>query len=238
MNVTSAGIVLSSLKYTDNQLISHIFTMEKGTIPFIVRTSNKPKSNKKKAAFQVLTFLNVEFLIKENANIQNLKDWNIDYVFHSLPYNDVKRTIVIFLAEILAKVLRDESKNETLFIFLQNSIQYFDLQEENYANFHLWFLIQLSVHIGIGPSLKKGFYFDFVEAEYTNTKPYHTNYLEKDLLGYFNHFMNIGVSDFSMVKMNRNTRHALLLKIIDFYIIRYAELSDIKSLAILTQLFA
>lgn len=237
MNVTTEGIVLTSIKYTDNQLISHIFTKEKGTVPFIVRTSNKPQSSKNKAAFQALTLLNLEFQIRENANIQNLKDWSISYVFHSLPYDDVKRTIALFVAEILAKILRDESKNETLFIFLQNSIQYFDLQEENYANFHLWFLIQLSVYIGIGPSLKKGFYFDFVEAEFTNTKPSHVNYLEKDLLGYYNHFMNVGMSDFSLVKMNRKSRHALLQKIIDFYIIRYAELSDIKSLAVLTQLF-
>jgi DNA repair protein RecO (recombination protein O) len=237
MNLKTEGIVLSSLKYSDSQIISHIFTKEKGTVPFIIRLSNSKKSNKKKSAFQSLNFLDLEFLYKEKTSVQTLKDWNLEYLFHTIPYDDIKRTIAVFVAEILTKVLRTEAANPELFRFLHNSIQYFDLQENQFSNFHIWFLIQLSKHIGFGPTLKKGFYFDLVEGQFSQTKPHHCNYIEKELLGTFSQLLSIGLPDYPLIKIDRETRQILLQKIIDFYSVRYSECSAIKSLSVLKDIF-
>ena len=58
--------------------------------------------------------------------------------------------MAIFLTEVLTKMLREEEKNEDLFDYLIYSIERFDELQENFVNFHLYFLIQLTDYMGFG----------------------------------------------------------------------------------------
>lgn len=231
------GILVESVKHTESQIISHVYTQSNGMLSFIARISNSKKSTKRKNAFQPLHLISLEFLFKENASIQKLKDWNLNYPYHTIPFDDKKRTITFFLSELLNKVLHSENQNELLYDFLKNSFQYFDLQEKNYANFHLWFLVQLAKHVGFGPTLKKGFYFDFVEGDFTNTKPHHSRYIEKHNIDVFSNFLSVGLPNYHLVNMNQKSRNEFLFKLLDFYSVRFPEILKLKSFEIIQELY-
>ncbi len=52
---------------------------------------------------------------------------------------------------MLTSVLREESPNEELFDFIEDSIIYFDSCREGFANFHIAFLAGLSSYLGFEP---------------------------------------------------------------------------------------
>ena len=51
-------------------------------------------------------------------------------------------------------VLNEEFANENLFLFIEESLQWYD-KTEHFANFHLKFLVDLTYFIGIFPNISK-----------------------------------------------------------------------------------
>ena len=72
MIISSTAIVLSKLKYRDNDLIVKLLVRELGVTSFIVRGgSKKNKSN----YFQQLSFLEIEFDFNSKRNLHYFKDF-------------------------------------------------------------------------------------------------------------------------------------------------------------------
>ena len=81
----------------------------------------------------------------------------------------------MFLAEMLKNCIREEEANEDLFVFLEQSFLWLDKNDE-VANFHIFFLLQLSMYLGFFPDateIQKN-YFNIVEGNFqaTNTSNY------------------------------------------------------------------
>ena len=79
METSVSAIVLSKIRYKDNDVIVKLFTKEYGVISFIVKIgSNLKKSKAKLVYFQELTILNVQFNYKSNSENKVLKDINLE----------------------------------------------------------------------------------------------------------------------------------------------------------------
>ena len=240
MFVKTKGITLNSFRYTDNKLISHIFTRKLGKTGFLIYVGKSKKSSKKASVFNSLNFVDIEFNHKENTNLQTIKEAGIYYMYHSIPYNDIKRTVALFLAEILSKILHSEAENEELYEFIERSFQYYDLQEEKYSNFHLWFLLQLSKYLGFGLSYSNSpgsNYFDLVEGVFSEFKPIQNKYLEPEIVHYWKELLQTGLTDYHLINIKRDKRIDILNKIVEFYTYRFSELSGLKSLTIMKEIF-
>ena len=102
------------------------------------------------ALYQPLTFLELVGDHKPQREVQRLSEAKLLFPFQSIPFDFRKSTIALFLSEILAKALREESPNEELFKYLYQSFVYLDRQEGGFENFHLQFLMQCPDYIGFG----------------------------------------------------------------------------------------
>ena len=151
MLIKNKSIVLSKLKYRDNDLIIRCYTLQRGTVNYLARGVLKNKSSASKAVyFQPLSQLEIEESYKPNQSLQSFKEVKLSYLYNTLHSNIYKGSIVMFLSEILSTVLKEEEPNEKLFSFLEASLQYLD-NEESYSNFHLLFLLKLTKFLGIQP---------------------------------------------------------------------------------------
>ena len=144
MIVSSSGIILSKVRYRDNDLIIKCLIKDLGIISYMVRNiSTSKKSKNKFAFFQLLNILDLETNYNPNRSIQYIKDLKIKYNYSSLHTDIYKSSVVMFISEILSNILKQESKDEELFDFISNSLLYYDNTSNN-SSFYLIFLMQIT----------------------------------------------------------------------------------------------
>src|SRR5690554_3282188 len=142
MLATTNAIVLSKIKYRDNDLIVKCYTQKFGVVSYILRqVSSSKKGSSKTAYFQLLSQLQLVTLHKNNRSLQEVKEVKTHYMYESLHTHVLKSSIVFFLSEVLASTLKEEEDNQNLYTYLETSLQWLDTNSD-YANFHLLFLLR------------------------------------------------------------------------------------------------
>lgn len=233
------AIVLHRIKYTDNSIIAYLFTEKFGRIGVIVQGGRGKKSKGKVHFFQPLYILSVELNYNHKRGLQRISEISSHEPFLSIPYHETKRTIALFLAEILYKTLKEESENSELFNYLQNAVSYFDLMKEHLNNFHLIFLFHLSKYLGFYPENNYSVsspVFDLTKGGY-RPFPDHAHYINKDVNEAFMQLFETGFSDIAHLKITNTQRRILLSKLIDYYRLHFEGFGELKSLEVLTKVF-
>ena len=144
------GIVLRYFKYQESSIIVHIFTEKLGLQSYIVNSVRRKASNKI-ALFQPLTLLDLVVYHSEKKQIQRIKELRCYYAYEKIPWDIGKSAILIFLSEILSKVIKEGSESDGLFDFINDSLITLDKMRVKTENFHLIFLIKLSRYFGFFP---------------------------------------------------------------------------------------
>ena len=172
MLVSSSAIVLSKVRYQDNDLIIKCLTRDLGVVTYMVKNISVSKKSKNKFAFfQLLNILDLETNFNPNRSIQYIKDLKIKYTFKSLHTNIYKSSVVMFLSEILSTIIHNEIKDIELFDFIESSLIWYDKSEESSA-FYLIFLMQMTDYLGFYPDCTNMHYnyFNLEEGLFENSK--------------------------------------------------------------------
>ena len=226
MLTKTQAIVLHSLKYGETRLIVDMFTRSQGRQSFIVSIPKSVKGKIKKQLFQPLTLLEIEYDLRPKLQLQKLSDVRLASPFSSIPFDPNKLSISLFIAEFLYYALRSEQRNEPLFDYIVNSIQWLDAQTNRFANFHLVFLMRLSRFLGFYPNLdhyQAGDYFDLRESVFLPVPPVHRDFLhpqeaEKIQL---------------MMRMDFPTMHLFRI----YYRLHLPDFPELKSVSVLQELY-
>lgn len=220
------GIALSYIRFKETSIIAKIYTDTFGIQSYIVNGIRNMKSKGNRIAlFQPLTLLDLVVYHKgKNDSVHRISEIKCHTPFHSIPFEIGKSAIALFLTEILGKTLKEEEKNEALFVFLQNSILDLDSVVSNYENFHLQFLWHFAAFLGFGIENVTDFESELKQNHY----PYVLTEKEMIILGDL-------VSDeaYGNLKMGKSNRAAILEKLIFFYKIHIEGWGEIKSLDVL-----
>ena len=235
------GIVLNQIKYSDSQVIAQIYTEQFGRQSFIFR---KPKSKKTSISLNILQpffLLDINAKFKGSRQIQRAQEVNNNPHFKNIPFDIAKSSIAIFLAEILSKVLIEEESNLALYSFLHHSILLLDEIEDGLANFHIFFLYELSKYLGFYPetnTLNSEKYFNIAEGSYSANSNNFKMVLNEQETKMFGLLSGKGFHQINEIKLNRKQRQTLLKILIDYYRYHIPEMGRIKSYEILKQIFA
>lgn len=238
MLVTTNVIVLSKLKYRDNDLIVKCYTEELGVVSFLLRGVLKPKKSGIKAAhFQLLSQLQIVFLYKQNKALHAIKEVKFNCIYQSLHTQVLKSAIVMFLSEVLSNTLQEEEPNDTLYSYLENTLLWLDSQSEC-ANFHLLFLLKLTKYLGFYPDVTfvNYPYFDLTEGKFqlkTNNK--YT--LSGDNLVLLKQLLGTTFDALPNVKMNAKQRQSFLSMILLYFELHLGSFRPPKSLQVFNQVF-
>jgi len=167
MLVKTKAIVIRSVRYQDKSLIVKCFTFYSGLKSYFVRNafSVSKSSVKKSAYFQPLTILEIETNHKNKNTLEYLLNIK-PFVYQSIPNNFIKSSIVLFLAEVLNFSIKEEEKNEDLFLFLETALLWLDTNKIT-TNFHLNVLLELTKFLGFYPRISTGDFFDISQGVFT-----------------------------------------------------------------------
>jgi len=239
MLVATRAIVISAIKYSEADLIVSCYTQVAGIKSYLLRSVLKSKKGKLKASyFQPLTQLELIAEHKNKGTLEYIKEAKVFHPYSSLHTNIVKSGLVMFLSEMLKNCIREEEPNTELYAFLENSFNWLD-QNDEIANFHILFLMQLSMYLGFFPDASniRNKYFNIMEGSFQSKDT--SNYcLEGIHIENFKRFFSINLETLYLVKLSKSERQNVLELILSYYSFHVQGYQKPKSLAVLNQLFS
>lgn len=238
MFITTKAIVLSKLKYRDNDLIVKCYTQKDGLVSYLLRGVFKTKKGQAKLAyFQLLSQLEIVTDYKSKRNLQYIKELKINYLYESLHTHVLKSAIVMFLAEVLSSSLQEEEQNDTLFHYIEAALQWLDAHD-SFSNFHLLFLLNLSKHLGFYPDTtnQDAPYFDLSAGEFQSQKS--SKYaISGENLMLLKQFLGTSFDALEEVRINSKQRQGFLSLVLLYFELHLGSFKKPKSLQIFNEVF-
>ncbi len=241
MTTKTKAIVLHTIKFGDNKLIIDFFTEAMGRLSFVAKVSKSAKGKMKRQYFQPLAILNIEFDYHAKKNLQQLKDAYIAEPYVDIPVSPYKITIVLFLAEFLTYSTRNEQATPSLFLFLQQSLEWLDLSPANYSNFHIIFMVKLTIFLGIYPNLSdkaEGNVFDLQEGKFVAHTPLHGDHITGIDTERLQTLARLSYQTMHLYTMSHQERNMCVEMILKYYRLHLPAFPELKTLHVLKELFA
>ena len=232
MDDTIQGIVLQSIRYGDTSLIVKVFTRSLGLRSYMVKGALNHNAKSRAALFQNLHLINYVEAGKPNkGSLGYLKDVQLTTVYQSIPFVMNKSAILMYVSELLSKTLTEQEKNEPLYDFIEQSLLWLDLVEADYANFPLYFTLELTRHLGFYPKTNytEGYCFDMMEGQFAHDYPVHPYYFDNANAIILSRFLDAGIDQACRLPLNVSQRREMLDGIITFMRLHAPVMKGFKS---------
>lgn len=232
MDDKTEGIVLQSVRYGDTSLIVKVFTRNMGLKSYMVKGALSHGSKSRVALFQPLNIIQYVEAGKPNkSSLGYMKDVQMAAVYHSLPFVMKKSAILMYVSELLTKIITDQEANEALYDFIVRSLQWLDLTEQDYANFPLYFTLELTRHLGFYPKTnhKEGYCFDMMEGSFVHDVPLHPYCLDADNAALFAALLDANIDAACQMPLRLSQRRALLDGLIVYIRLHAPVMNDFRS---------
>ena len=165
------GIVLRTLKYGETSLILDLYTKEKGLVSCIAGGVRKRRTSLPAAALQLLQIVQATIYYKDSDKLNRIKDVRVLVHNSDLIDDPLKRIIIIFLAEVLQKSIKEKEMRPELYSFIHDSLSTLNNISSGVANFHLVFMLRLSKFLGFFPRdnhTEENCWFDLEDGGFTD----------------------------------------------------------------------
>lgn len=224
MLVKTRGIVLGFIKYKETSIIVNIYTEALGLKSYIV---NGVRDKKNRAVFfQPLTMLDLVVYDNSSKGLNRISEYTIHKAYHSCMFDYKKIAVVLFLAELLNKTLKEEHPDEELFVFVINSLILFDETPQDYTDFHILFLLEYASYLGIRPSST-----DDIERDFGRL-------LDKEVSLVLNQLIAEEHHQGLLLDISNSLRRKILEVLTDYYELHFPFMGRIQSLTILKEVFS
>ena len=218
-----------------------MFTREWGRVSFVVNVPKTQKGHLKKQYFQPMTLLQIECDYRPRVQLQKLMDARLLAPYASIPFMPDKLAISLFIAEFLYHGLRLEQRNDLLFDYIDDSMLWLDAAETEYANFHLTFLMRLSRFLGFYPNLDdytEGCVFDLRSSCFSMQVPTHRDFLSPADAQKIHLLMRMDYPTMHLFRLSHQERNRICAVLLHYYRLHIPKFPELKSLAVLQELFS
>ncbi|MGE9515746.1 MAG: DNA repair protein RecO [Solitalea-like symbiont of Acarus siro] len=243
MLYSTKGIVLRKYNYGNSSIIAEIYTDKYGKQKYIVKGIGSKYNKISISNFKPLNVVDIianSNKLHFNHYIKEIKshEGNIASCF-------IKLNIAFFISELLDKSLAYKIVDSDLFNYTINSIEELSLYKNStdIANFHLFFIINLSKYLGFYPIENwqdintQEIYFDMHKAKFAEEKP-KSDFMDIETSKLFILFLT---SSNQLVKNKINTtreiKRNLTKDLLRYYSIHNGISSEIKSYSVIETLF-
>lgn len=237
MIATTEAIVMHKLDYSETSIIVHLFTHSFGRINIIVGGVKKSKSHTKSALFEPLNLLQITGNFKHLETLIRPSEIKLSQPFFRIPTDMKKRSIALFLSEIIAKTIHEPHPEPQLFQFIKTQILELENSVDTHSAFPIQFLLHYTKYLGIQPQLGPGLYFDMEEGNFTTYVP-SGQYITNELRNHLHQFLETLHTSEVMPHLSLMERKNLLHALIDYYRIHLPQMKEIKSHLVLETVFS
>ena len=222
MQEQTTGIVLRALKYGETKLIVDFLTERYGRMAAAVKIGSGVRGRSRRMLFQPLTVLSLDVDYRPGRDVQTLGEVSLAMTWRTLGMDPVKMTVGMFLSEVLYHATRHaESDTGT-------------------ANFHIAFLLHLTRQLGFLPSphdYVPGAVFDLRSGEFMPDSPMHPDFLSASDSHVMHSMLRMTYANMHLFSMSRAERRRVIDIMIKYYRLHLPSFPELKSLAVLHQIF-
>lgn len=239
MLLKTSGIIIKTTKYSDSSIIVKIYTRKLGLQSYIINGVRSKKSKNKSALFQALSVVDIEVLHSEKRTLQRITEINFSKHFNQIYLDIIKSSIVIFINELLYKVLKEEHPDEELFDFITSSIELLDNSTENCSNFPIFFMVELTKYLGFYPQnnySNTNCYFDLQEGYFISNEPNRPYFVGNEISVFLNEIFNSSFLNFYSIKLNNSVRKKIVTALLEFYALHIHAFNEMKSHKVLEEI--
>jgi DNA repair protein RecO (recombination protein O) len=237
MLAKTRGIVFRKLPYSETSVITDIYTLENGLMSYIISGVRKPRARTSASLLEVMSIVDMLAYHSDKKKLHRIKEIRPAYVYQSIPFEVRKGAILLFMAELCSKTIRETERNPELFETIIKYLEKLDQSEKDYSNIHLEFMISLADELGFGPtpnysSSAQG--FDMMGGEFVEIRPStHFHYIPEayDLAQLIEKSRGAD----NELHFTRESRNALVDHLVDYFRIHVDSLREINSHLILRE---
>lgn len=242
MNQTLHCIALRTVAISDSKSLVTAWSREAGRVTFAFPAGGSRESRRRRALSSPLGLFEGRSEIKPGHEILSLRDFSPMAGSPALAPRDIWRTMqATFLAEVLDRLLTRTAPEEILSDYLFDSMRTLARTQDARAcaNFHLVFLYGLCRFAGIAPNLDglgPGAVFDLREGCCRSSRPLHTDYIDAPQTPVLRILARANFNNMHRLRFSRDERREILARMLQYYSIHLGTLSELKSLAVLSEL--
>jgi DNA repair protein RecO (recombination protein O) len=220
MLLTTRGIVLHSVKYSETSIVVRIYTEARGLQAFLFRGIRSPKSKIKAGLFQPLTLLELVTNIRENKGLHSCRDVRLCQPYSEIPFDIRKSSVALYMNELLYKSVKEEEQNPRLFKFLWEACRILDEMKDNLSMFPLVFTVRLTEFLGIIPA--RGYsagrqVFNIRESRFQQSIPEQGEYILPEHGKAFDDILSCDLEMSSNLRLKPAARRYLLDSMLIYY---------------------
>ena len=217
MTTNTGLIVLHTTKFGENSLVVHTLSKDYGRRSFLVKGVGKKAGM---SLFLPLNVLEADIVETSRSTLYTARNIVARYPLLGIRNDIFKNSMTMFMSEVLYRVVREGSYEEGLFEWCEKNILLLDAVSIDFSNFHIRFLLELSVALGFSPEARD--LVPFVGDHYP--------VIER--------FMTVPFAESMLIPLNGVTRNEIAEEILR-YIEYHTESSvNVNSLKVLRELFA
>lgn len=231
-------ITLRTIRYNDTRAIVHCLSREAGRISFIVNDGNTPAARRRRALMLPGSSFSCIVDIRDNRSLQSVRDVMPARVM--LLDNPVAGSIILFICDFLATVLRDSQPDALLYDFVDDAVSFISSSRRSIANAPLAFLFGLQQFMGIAPdiaSYRPGYCFDFSAGQFRATPPLNSRWLDAAQSRVLFSVSRINLRNMHLFRFSRADRNNILDLLIQYYSTHFGAIRSLQSLPVVRAVF-
>lgn len=208
-------IVLHTTKFGENSLVVHTLSKDYGRRSFLVRGAGK----KAMSLYLPLNILEADIAESSKSNLYTARNVVMRYPLLGIRNDVFKNSMTMFMSEVLYRVVKDGTHEEGLFEWCEKTILMLDAIESDFSNYHIRFLLELTIALGFSP-------------ESRDLKPFvgeHYPILEK--------FMQYTLAESMLIPLNGTIRNEIAEDILRYIEFHTESTLNVNSLKVLRELF-
>jgi len=238
MRFPDKAIVLQNIRHGDKRHIIRLYTRSHGLLTVITSVGKTPQSKVRASNVLPLAIINTELVVKQNKEIHQLTEASAAVVLANIHNSLSKLSIAQFLNEVLIKSIKENQENTPLFDFIESSLIYLNDAERDFVNLHIYFLVELSKHLGFEPQdnfSETTPFFDCREGCFTNISFTYPLGLSKAESLMFHELLNRNILT---TPLNKEQRHVLLDILLAYYRFHVPSFNELHSLDVLKEVMS
>lgn len=239
--IHTRGIVLHKLRYAENSLIVRVYTEQLGLQSYLIKGVSGKKAGGKLAHLEPLALLDMVAYHRRGHNLQYVKEMLISHPYRLIPFDLERSSILLFMNEILFKVIREEEANPPLFAFIWENLLLLDEAQLWKRDFPVLFLIRLMPFLGLTPldnHDKRKTCFSLTEGLFREPDASDPYQIPADLSSWLAMVLRLPEASYSLGNIPALLRRELLHTLIRYCQVHLSGMGEVKSHHVLAQVLA
>ncbi len=216
MTVNTELIVLHTTKFGENSIVVHTLSREYGRRSFLVRGAGK----RLMSLFLPLNILEADIVESTRSTLFTARNLTARHPLLGIRSNVFKNSMTMFMSEVLYRVIKEGAAEQGLYEWCERNILLLDAVQQDFCNFHLRFLLELTVALGFSPESRD--LQPFVGDHYPTVE----------------RFMQTSFAESMLIPLNGSVRNEIAEEILRYIEFHTESSVNINSLKVLRDLYA